>query len=360
MGSDSPRESMILTLRQAGGARLAWPVPKGVGGMGAIVLGAAGPALVAVLMVAALGKLRDPGGFARAVAGYRLVPSGLAQPAAWAALLAELVVAGLLVPPGTRHIGAFCSGLLFLVLLFAQVSVLRRGLRVDCGCFGRPGRTTLVGPVSLARAGAMLVLSVMAAFAPGMPVSGLPLAAGYLLVIAGLGLVLRPGPVPVEAPAAPETARGPRAGDPFVLAGEVAARREPTLFALVAPTCGTCLDVLPAFVEASRDVSVVVVTSFGEAAALRRGGLPVVVDPDVFDANGVPWPPYAVLADASGTVVTAGPADAPGGPAALVRAARGVPAPTTPTPPAGASRRAPAGRARRSRPRSRPGSTRPR
>ncbi|MEV4259319.1 MauE/DoxX family redox-associated membrane protein, partial [Spirillospora sp. NPDC049652] len=252
---------------------------------------------------------------------------------------AEVAVALLIVLPWTARIGAVCSAALFGGLLLAQVSVLRRGLRVDCGCFGRPGRTTLVGPVSLARAGAMIVLSAMAAFAPGFSVSGLPLAFCYLLVVAGLGLVLRPGPVPVPSAAETPTPRGPRAGDEFVLAGGLSARGRTTLFALVAPTCGTCLDALPAFAEAAGHVPVVVVTPFeehGETAALRRGGLPVLVDPDVFAANGVPWPPYAVLADASGTVLTAGPADSPGRLAALLHEASAVPATTTPAPPAGA------------------------
>ncbi|WP_026415372.1 MauE/DoxX family redox-associated membrane protein [Actinomadura oligospora] len=304
--------------------------------MGAIVLGAAGPALVTVLTAAAVGKLRDPRGFARAVAGYRLMPFRLAGTVARTVIVAEVAMALLLVLPWTRRVGAVCSGALFLGLLAAQVSVLRRGLRVDCGCFGRPGRTTLVGPVSLARAGAMLVLSAMAAFAPGMPVSGLPLAAGYLVVVAGLGLVLRPGPVPTSPSAGTAAARGPRAGDRFVLTGRVAAQGETTLFALVAPTCGTCMDALPGFVKAAGRVRVVVVTSFGETAALARSGLPVIVDPDVFDANGVPWPPYAVLVDASGTVLTSGRADSPGRPAALLREAGAVLASTTPTPPAGA------------------------
>ncbi|MEV5571984.1 MauE/DoxX family redox-associated membrane protein [Spirillospora sp. NPDC052269] len=305
--------------------------------MSTIVLGAAGPALVVVLVVAASGKLRDPRGFALAVSGYRLVPSRWAGAVARTVIVAEAVMALLLVLPWTRRVGAVGSGVLFLGLLAAQASVLRRGLRVDCGCFGRPGRTTLVGPVSLARAGAMLALSVMATLAPGMPVSGLPLAFGYLLVIALLGLVLRPGPVPVDvSPTVGTAARGPRAGERFVLAGRVAAEGETTLFALVAPTCGTCLDALPGFVEAAEQVRVVVVTSFGETAALARSGLPVVVDPDVFEANGVPWPPYAVLVDASGTVLMSGPADSPGRPAALLRAAGAVLASTTPTPPAGA------------------------
>ncbi|RFU41490.1 hypothetical protein DZF91_11565 [Actinomadura logoneensis] len=316
--------------------------------MGTVVVGSAGPALVAVLAVAVVGKLRDPRGFARTVSGYRLVPARLARAVAWTVIAAEVAVALLLVLPWTLGTGsrasvagAVCSAALFGGLLCAQVSVLRRGLRVDCGCFGRPGRTTLVGPVSLARTGAMVVLSAMAASAPGFSVAGLPLACGYLLVFAGLGLVLRPGPAPVPAPAEPGPARGPRAGDGFVLAGGRSAQGRTTLFALVTPTCGSCLDALPAFVRAAGHVPVVVVTPFGEAAALREGGLPVLVDPDVFDANGVPWPPYAVLADASGTVLTAGPADSPARLAALLGrplppAAGAVPATTTPTPPAGA------------------------
>ncbi|MFC4910246.1 MauE/DoxX family redox-associated membrane protein [Actinomadura gamaensis] len=315
--------------------------------MGTLVLGAAGPALVAVLAAAALGKLRDPRGLARAVSGYRLVPPRLAAPTAWAVIVAEIAVAALVVLPPARRLGSGLAAALFLGLLLAQVSVLRRGLRVACGCFGRPGRTTLVGPVSVARTSAMLTLSVMTGSAPepargfgsgdalGFPVSELPLAFVYVSAVAGLGLVLRPGPVPVRR-VGEGGGRGPRVGEPFVLAGGAAAQGETTLFALVAPTCGTCLDALPAFAEAAGHVRVVVVTSLEESAALRRGGLPVIVDPDVFDANGLPLPPYAVLADASGTVLTAGPADSPERLAALLHEASAVPATTTPTPPAGA------------------------
>lgn len=37
----------------------------------------------------------------------------------------------------------------------------------------------------------------------------------------------------------------------------------------------------------------------------------MLIAPDVYDNNGIPWPPYAVVTDGAGTVLAADGADSP-------------------------------------------------
>ncbi|MBW8485449.1 MauE/DoxX family redox-associated membrane protein [Actinomadura parmotrematis] len=278
-------------------------------------LAAGGPATAAVLAAAALAKARDVPGFAAAIGGYRIVPARWTRACAAATLATEAAAAVLLVPPGTRRWGALAAAGLFAVFLAAMASVLARGLRVDCGCFG--GRA-LVGPLSIARTGLLLALAVAAVVAgpAPLPAGTLALSAGYLLVIGALSL----------PPGRGGEASGPGPGGRFVLAGG-AASDGPTLYALVSPGCGLCTAMLPEFAGAASRLRVVAVSG-DDAGAVRAhlaehgaAGLPVVHDPDVYDANGIPWPPYAVVTDAAGTVLAAGGADRPEALAALLERA---------------------------------------
>ena len=270
------------------------------------LLAAAWPALVVVLVISVAGKERDVRGFAAVVSGYRLLPRRLVTPAAVAVPVAEAAAALLLVAAPTRRWGGLLSAALFAVFVAAMVSVLRRGLDVDCGCFG-PSRESRVGPFTVARTGLLLVLAVMAAVAGPAPfrAAQIPPAAG-LLCLAGAATLLGP-----RAPAG----RGPRAGRRFA-AGVPATGGVPTLFALVSPACGLCTAMLPAFAAARGTVRVVLVSADEEPAVRAYLGdhgvdLPVLIDPDVYDDNGIPWPPYAVVTDGAGTVLAAGGADSP-------------------------------------------------
>lgn len=273
------------------------------------VLAAAWPALVVVLVVAAAGKVRDVRGFAAVIDGYRLLPRRLTPPAAVTVLVAEAAAVLLLVVPATRRWGGLLSAALFAVFLAAMVSVLRRGMDVDCGCFGS-SRASRVGPFTVARTALLLVLAVMAAVAGAEPFRAVQIVPAVVL----LALV---GAVTLLGPRAPDTG-GPRSGTRFTLAVpvETATAGTPTLFALVSPACGLCTAMLPAFVAARGRMRVVLVSADEEPAVRAYLGdhgvdLPVLIDPDVYDDNGIPWPPYAVVTDGAGMVLAADGADSP-------------------------------------------------
>ena len=274
------------------------------------VLASAYPAVIVVLVVAVVSKVRDIPGFAAAIDAYRIVPSRLTRAAAVGVLATETGTALLLAVPVTRRWGAVLAAALFAAFLVAMASVLRRGMEIDCGCFGSARRPTPVGAASVTRTALLLLLAVMAAvagdaaFSPVQPM----LAAVYLALVAA---VPRPRPgVPEPHTPAPS---GPRPGDRFAVNAEFG---RPTVFALVSPTCGTCTAMLSSFARTAGKARVVLVSAVDEDVvrphlAAHGIDLPLVIDPDVYDANDIPWPPYAVVTDSGGTVLAAGGADTP-------------------------------------------------
>lgn len=124
--------------------------------------------LAALLASTALAKLRDLGGFAAAVAGYRLLPDRLAGLAAVGFVAAELALAaGLWLAP-LREIAGFGAAALF-ALYGAAIGVnLARGRRdIDCGCGGPLGRQALSG--GLVARNALLSAAALATALPAAP-----------------------------------------------------------------------------------------------------------------------------------------------------------------------------------------------
>ncbi|MFF4622252.1 MauE/DoxX family redox-associated membrane protein [Nonomuraea jabiensis] len=228
-------------------------------------------AVAAALLIAAVGKLRDVHGFARSVAGYQVLPAGLAGPAAVGLLVAELVAAGLLLAPGGRRWGAVVAGVLFTTFLAAMASVMRRRMAVDCGCFG--GHDP-VGAGTLLRTGLLLVLAVTAVLTG--PVAFAPLQLPVAAVL--LGLALLPGRLlRVE-----KVGYGPRSGTRFALTGAPEPAGDRVMYALVSPACGLCKTMLPEFAATAARLEVVLVSAVD---GYGGAGLPVVVDPEVFTAT---------------------------------------------------------------------------
>lgn len=97
-------------------------------------------ALGAVFVAAALPKLADPPGFAKAIWNYQLFPAWSVHPAALVLPWLELLC-GLCLCLGVKTRAA-ASWLLALLLAFmAALSInLARHHPVDCGCFGSPGQ----------------------------------------------------------------------------------------------------------------------------------------------------------------------------------------------------------------------------
>jgi hypothetical protein len=273
-----------------------------------IILSSAYAALIAVLLYAAVSKARGLAGFAADIAGYRLVPQRLTVVAAVAVVVAELAAAGLLTAPPTRRWGALLAAALFAVFLAAMASVLWRGMSVDCGCFGDRG---LVGAATMTRTGLLAALAVMAAVAGSSPFTPVHLLVGAVYLALTFLAARLVGAV--------ERGRvGPRPGthwDVTPPAMALAAEKRGVLYALIAPTCGVCSAMLPAFVAAEQ-VDVVLVSAAEEGQvrdylAAQGVELPLVIDSGVFDRHGIPWPPYAVLTDRRGVVLAAGGAAEP-------------------------------------------------
>lgn len=97
--------------------------------------------LAIVFAHAAATKLRDPGRFAAALAGYRLLPDRLIGPIAWTLPALEALAALLLLAPGAEWAGAGLTLALLAVVTGAVIVNLARGRReIDCGCGGAEGQ----------------------------------------------------------------------------------------------------------------------------------------------------------------------------------------------------------------------------
>lgn len=88
-----------------------------------------------LFVVAGIGKIADPTGFAAIVANYRILPSSLVAPTAvvlpWVETLSGLALLGGRLGRG----GALLINLLMLVFLAVTLYNAYRGLNVACGCF---------------------------------------------------------------------------------------------------------------------------------------------------------------------------------------------------------------------------------
>ncbi len=126
--------------------------------MGAAVL-AARLVLSVIFAVAGGAKLADREGTAFTLEQFGL-PRRLASGGAVLLPLAELAVAGLLLPDATATAGALGAAVL-LTLFIVGISVnLARGRRPDCNCFGQIGSAP-VGPATLVRNVVLLALAVI-------------------------------------------------------------------------------------------------------------------------------------------------------------------------------------------------------
>ncbi len=96
-------------------------------------------ALGVVFAAAAAPKLRHPGAFARTVAGYRLLPRRLVPAAAVALIIVESFLAVAFLSGWLRAIALPLAMLVLVVFASAVIVNLRRGHRIECGCFGSGG-----------------------------------------------------------------------------------------------------------------------------------------------------------------------------------------------------------------------------
>src|SRR4051794_7272653 len=92
--------------------------------------------LAGVFVVAGVSKLRDRAGSQKAVADFG-VPSVLAPALGILLPLAELAVAGALIPAATAWWGALGAFVLLLLFVVGIAANLARGRKPDCHCFGQ-------------------------------------------------------------------------------------------------------------------------------------------------------------------------------------------------------------------------------
>ena len=162
-------------------------------------------ALAAVFAVAAVGKLLNRVRTSETLAEFG-VPAPLRGPAAIALPLAELAIAGALLPAATAAWAALGAALLLAAFTSAVMRVLARGDDVDCNCFGPlgPSRITVWTAVrNLVLLAVAATVAVAGQFDPGPSVvawigaldvaEAAAIGAGLAIVLAALNFAfIRP------------------------------------------------------------------------------------------------------------------------------------------------------------------------
>ncbi len=317
-------------------------------------------ALAAIFAVAGVTKLADHGGAREAAHGFG-VPERLAGVVGIGVALAELVVAGLLLPAATRWWAAVWALALLLAFCVAIAAALARGRAPECRCFGRlhsepAGWRTLARNVLLAALAALVVSAGSSDVGPGAfawaarldPVGWLVAALiGALAATVAVGgsvmihvlrshgrLLMRverveerlrsvgfeleePDGVPQLglAPGAPAPTfwLADTTGDRVALA-DLLAPGLPLLLLFTSPTCGPCSVLMPQVAEWQRahaDELTVALVSDGEPGTVRahaaeHGLEHVLLDESLevyraYEANGTP---SAVLVGDDGRVAS--------------------------------------------------------
>jgi cbb3-type cytochrome oxidase subunit 3 len=115
--------------------------------------------LAGVFLLAGGAKLFDLRGSRRAVADFG-VPVRAASVLGVALPLAELATGVLLLVPGTGGAGAIAALVLLLCFVAGVARAMRKGLDVDCGCFG-PVYSAVAGSATLARNAVLAALAAV-------------------------------------------------------------------------------------------------------------------------------------------------------------------------------------------------------
>ena len=120
-------------------------------------------ALAAVFLWAAYTKLRDPWMmFAMEIDAMHVVPGGMVEFVARSMPWLELLLGVLLLIGSQMRFVASAATALLATFLSVMVILYLRGFQGDCGCFG-PGEQ--LGPKTLARDGALVILAAWVTFA---------------------------------------------------------------------------------------------------------------------------------------------------------------------------------------------------
>ncbi len=118
-------------------------------------------------------KASDPVAFARSVANYQLLPYSWNYLVAAALPYVEILAGTLLVINRRVRPAALVIGGLNLVFIAALVSVVARGLDIDCGCFDPSGESHTSAVEALVRDLGLMVLVVLSYVLRGKSASGI-------------------------------------------------------------------------------------------------------------------------------------------------------------------------------------------
>jgi peroxiredoxin/uncharacterized membrane protein YphA (DoxX/SURF4 family) len=339
--------------------------------------------LAATFALAGGAKLFDLAGSRRAVADFG-VPARAASVVGLLVPLAELAAALALIFRPTARWGALLALLLLLVFVAGVANAMRKGLDIDCGCFGRvysatAGSATLVRNAALAALAAVVVVHgsgpaiddwVAARSGPELVAIGAATAAVILAAVSwwlwSRNRTLRRDLELLRSAPLAEEPDAPPAREPYGLqVGTVApafeladlhgdshtlesllARGRPLVLTFMAVGCGPCGKVMPDVARWRASLAerlTMVVISDGEPEEIRarweeHGVDHVLLDPanDVLEAYGLGATPTALVIDPSG-IIASTPSSGILGVEVLVRhALRRVPGtkPVAPTLPA--------------------------
>ena len=114
--------------------------------------------LAVVLVAAAVAKLADPNQFSQRVGDFGLVYDPLVVPAAWAIIVAELLIGIALV---LRVSGSLAAAFALLLLFISALAYgMALGLDIECGCFG-PAIHVSLGTQLLMDCGLLLICGMI-------------------------------------------------------------------------------------------------------------------------------------------------------------------------------------------------------
>jgi len=111
------------------------------------------------LLVAAYGKIINPKKLMLSMESFELLPAFLIPISSYILPWTELIVGLLLVAGFATRASAIWSTILYSIFTVAIISVIARGMEVDCGCFGALLGGGSVGIQSIARNLVFLIAS---------------------------------------------------------------------------------------------------------------------------------------------------------------------------------------------------------
>jgi uncharacterized membrane protein YphA (DoxX/SURF4 family) len=123
-----------------------------------------------LLLQAGFAKILSLGEFRSGLRTYRILPGSLEATVAFLVPAVELALGVLLITGVAFRVGVVAAVALFLTFSMAQVVTTRRGMTIDCHCFG----TSASEKVSGATAARVAVLAVLSGMLLAAPAAGLP------------------------------------------------------------------------------------------------------------------------------------------------------------------------------------------